>query len=52
MRYFDTGTVQYGRRLVGQLWLYRDNPMLLELSTTCALSEDFRSPPDGDFPCT
>ena len=42
MRYFDTGTVRYSRRLVGQLSLYRDNSMLLELSTTCALSEAFQ----------
>ncbi len=42
MRHFDTRTVRYGRRLVGELWLYRDNSMLLELSTTCAPSEAFQ----------
>ena len=32
----------YGRRLVGELWLYPDNSMLLELSTKCAPSEAFQ----------
>jgi hypothetical protein len=32
----------YGRRLVGELWLYTANSMLLELSTKCAPSEAFQ----------
>ncbi len=32
----------YGRKLVGELWLYPDNSMILELSTKCAPSEAFQ----------
>jgi hypothetical protein len=32
----------YERRLVAELWLYPDNPMILELSTKCASGEAFQ----------
>ena len=32
----------YARKLVGELWLYPDNSMILELSTKCAPSEAFQ----------
>ncbi len=32
----------YDRKLVGELWLYPDNSMILELSTKCAPSEAFQ----------
>jgi hypothetical protein len=32
----------YNRKLVGELWLYPDNSMILELSTKCAPSEAFQ----------
>jgi len=32
----------YDRKLVGELWLYPDNSMILELSTKCAPSETFQ----------
>jgi len=32
----------YDRKLVGELWLYPDNSMILELSTKCGTSEAFR----------
>ena len=32
----------YERKLVGELWLYPDNSMILELSTKCAPSEAFQ----------
>jgi hypothetical protein len=32
----------YDRKLVGEVWLYPDNSMLLELSTKCMPSEAFQ----------
>jgi len=32
----------YDRKLVGELWLYPDNSMILELSTKCAPAEAFQ----------
>jgi hypothetical protein len=32
----------YDRKMVGELWLYPDNSMILELSTKCAPSEAFQ----------
>jgi len=32
----------YDRRLVGELWMYPDNSMLLEISTRCATTEAFQ----------
>jgi hypothetical protein len=32
----------YGRRLVGEMWLYPDGSRILELSTKCAPAEAFQ----------
>jgi hypothetical protein len=36
------GPEGYDRKMVGELWLYPDNSMILELSTKCAPTEAFQ----------